>query len=200
MNARHVFKLLLLLTLVFTSACRSKMPVEEAYTTMQGAVGFDFELEKGPADLGQTTVWLGSSRSEGHVATFRMELDTGQKLKGSFPSSVGTGKFLPVAGSDATVFLAQLKTALEAKAIPQGVKRASSVPFTYAVLAQNSRRGKNGSFGIEKTGNWLALKLFFRDGEPEVYLNVNPVLRKGEFTIKDPDYGDAVLTELAKVL
>jgi hypothetical protein len=37
-------------------------------------------------------------------------------------------------------------------------------------------------------------------GSSEVYLNLNPVLGKGEFSIKDPDYGDGVLLELAKVL
>jgi hypothetical protein len=33
-----------------------------------------------------------------------------------------------------------------------------------------------------------------------VFLKFNPVRRKGEFSIKDADYGDEVLRELAKVL
>jgi hypothetical protein len=46
------------------------------------------------------------------------------------------------------------------------------------------------------------IKLFFGegDGESEVFLNLNPTLRQGQFSIKDSDYGDAVLAELAKVL
>jgi len=38
------------------------------------------------------------------------------------------------------------------------------------------------------------------DGSSEVFLNLNPALGKGEFSIKDPEYGDGVLQELAKVL
>jgi hypothetical protein len=37
-------------------------------------------------------------------------------------------------------------------------------------------------------------------GEAEVFLNTNTVLGKAEFSIKDPDEGDQVLAELAKVL
>jgi hypothetical protein len=36
--------------------------------------------------------------------------------------------------------------------------------------------------------------------EAEVFLNLDPVDRMGEFSWKDPDYGDAVMTELGKVL
>ena len=44
------------------------------------------------------------------------------------------------------------------------------------------------------------MKIFFGDDEAEVFLNANPVSGKAEFSIKDPDYGDQVLAELAKVL
>jgi len=38
------------------------------------------------------------------------------------------------------------------------------------------------------------------DSEGEVFLNFNSALGKGEFSIKDSDYGDFVIAELAKVL
>jgi hypothetical protein len=44
------------------------------------------------------------------------------------------------------------------------------------------------------------MKLFFGDDQGEVYLNFSPMLNKAEFSIKDPDYGDFVIAELAKVL
>jgi hypothetical protein len=46
------------------------------------------------------------------------------------------------------------------------------------------------------------MKIFIGDGDQqgEVFLNLNPVLRKGQFSIKDPDYGDIVLAQLASVL
>jgi hypothetical protein len=56
-----------------------------------------------------------------------------------------------------------------------------------------------GSFTSSKPGNWIAVKLFLADGEGEVYLNINPAIGQGEFTTKDPEYGEVVLRELASV-
>jgi hypothetical protein len=46
------------------------------------------------------------------------------------------------------------------------------------------------------------MKIFIGEGEQEgeVFLNLNPVLKKGQFSIKDPDYGGIVLARLAEVL
>jgi len=46
------------------------------------------------------------------------------------------------------------------------------------------------------------MKIFIGEGDQkgEVFLNLNPVLGKGQFSIKDPDYGDTVLGQLASVL
>ena len=33
-----------------------------------------------------------------------------------------------------------------------------------------------------------------------MFLNLNPKIRKGQVSMKDPDYGDLVLGQLAKVL
>jgi hypothetical protein len=48
----------------------------------------------------------------------------------------------------------------------------------------------------------MILKIFLGEGEGEgeVFLNLNPVLKKGQFSIKDPEYGDIVLAQLASVL
>lgn len=44
-------------------------------------------------------------------------------------------------------------------------------------------------------------KLFFGDcdDEVEVFLNFNLAIRKGQFSAKDPEYGDQLLKDLAKV-
>lgn len=46
------------------------------------------------------------------------------------------------------------------------------------------------------------MKIFIGEGEQEgdVFLNLNPVIKKGQFSIKDSDYGDAVLAHLARML
>ena len=48
---------------------------------------------------------------------------------------------------------------------------------------------------------WIVLKLFLPKGgdKGEVFLNLNPVLGRGEFSIKDEDYGDYLLRQFAKV-
>ena len=105
-------------------------------------------------------------------------------------------------GSDASVLLADLKKALEAKALPTKVRRSSTLPFTYAVLGENYSQGSGGGFTANPPGNWMAMKIFLGDGdeEAEVFLNLNPTIKKGQFSIKDPDYGDGLLKYLARVL
>ena len=52
-------------------------------------------------------------------------------------------------------------------------------------------------------GDWMMVKIFLpkgSDDEGELFLNLNPLLSKGEFSIKDSDYGDYLLKQFAKVL
>jgi hypothetical protein len=46
------------------------------------------------------------------------------------------------------------------------------------------------------------MKAFLSEGESEgeAFLNFNSAVGKAEFSIKDSDYGDFVMAELAKVL
>jgi hypothetical protein len=59
-----------------------------------------------------------------------------------------------------------------------------------------------GGFAENPRGDWTAMKLFLGKGEDEaeIFFNINAVAGQGEFSIKDEDYGDAVLKELASVL
>jgi hypothetical protein len=114
----------------------------------------------------------------------------------------GSGKFIAVAGSDASVFLRNLQKPLEAKTLPARPKRVAELPFTAAVLGTNQSHSKDGGFFTKPPGHWTAMKIFIgnHDDPAEVFLNFSAVLHKGEFSIKDPDYGDEVLKELARVL
>ena len=169
MNTNRIYAIPLLVMLFGANGCKSEPPAEPAYTQVESAVGFDTKLESGPADLSEPTAWLISQESAGHIARLRMELGASTITSGnSMRIGFGKGEFLPVPGSDGTAFLPQLKGALQAKAMPAKVIRASNVPFTYAVLGWKTRREQDGSFGAEKTGNWIVLKLFFGDGDIEV--------------------------------
>jgi hypothetical protein len=112
------------------------------------------------------------------------------------------GKFVAVAGSDNSVLLEDLKKALDAKHIPKKSLRAKELLFDAVVLGEKQSRDPSGSYSSNPAGDWIAIKIFVpKNGdEGEFFLNLNPVLGKGEFSLKDPDYGDYLLREFARVL
>jgi hypothetical protein len=100
------------------------------------------------------------------------------------------------------VLLADLRKALQAKNQHQTAATKSSVQFTFANIGEDLSQAPGGGFGTKQPGNWTALKIFLGDGdqEGEFFLNLNPRTGRGQFSMKDPDYGDLVLGELARVL
>jgi len=189
------------LVLFMIVAGQSNAPAASAYVPTADSVGFDVKLVRGSADLKQPTLWLATYKSNGHVATFRLELNEAKKLT-SGPVSIGFGKgrFLAEPGSDSTALIQALKKALQAKTLPAKPKKITQLPIEFAVLGQGTYRQRDLSFDSSKKGDWIALKLFFGDDKGEVFLNLNPVSGQGEFSIKDPDYGDYVVSRLAQVL
>jgi hypothetical protein len=188
------------LFLLMLSAGQSSAPAKASYVSNADSVGFDVKLERGPADLKQPTLWLATHKSKGHVATFRVELNaTTKSSAGPIPMGFGKGRFLSEPGSDSTELILALKKALQAKALPGKPKRLNELPFEFAVLGIGDHREPDGSFDSKKKGTWIALKLFLGD-EGEVFLNLDPVSGKGEFSIKDSDYGDYVVKRFAQVL
>ncbi|HWY20777.1 MAG TPA: hypothetical protein VNX26_06115 [Candidatus Acidoferrum sp.] len=120
-----------------------------------------------------------------------------------FPMKSGKGRFVAEPGSDASVLLSDLKKALEAKAIPVKVHRTRTLPFTFVNLGDDlSQAPSGGGFNQNPPGDWTAIKIFIGEGDQEgqVFLNFNRTMRKGQFSIKDSDYGDLVLKQLATVL
>jgi hypothetical protein len=138
----------------------------------------------------------------GKTARFRVQFIQGAPFgdKDQFVSA--EDKFLAVAGSDNTALLQNLKKVLEAKHLPTKTPRVSELAFDAAVLGLHQTRDPSGSFGDNPPGDWIATKIFLpKDGDDgEVFFNFNPVLGKGEFSLKDPDYGDYVLEAFSKVL
>jgi hypothetical protein len=165
-----------------------------------GAVAFEIR----PVDSASgSRQWLATYAAAGKTAKFRIELGpghSGDDEDKALHVSFGKGHFLSEPGSDASVLLVDLKRALEAKIVPNKVVRVTSLPFEFAILGENQSRTSDGGFNTKPPGDWTAMKIFLADGEGEVFLNLNPVANKGEFSIKDSDYGDIVLAELAKIL
>jgi hypothetical protein len=194
--------------LLAATGCKSHpddpdLPVQAAYVPGPGSVAFDI------APLGDGSVsgqWLASYLVNGKTAKFRIELGSAKEADSEEAKRMnfkfGEGRFVAEPGSDSSILIQDLKKQLEAKKLPTKVKRATTVPFTFADLGENQSRFPDGSFSANPSGDWFVTKISLGDGEHEgeVYLNLNPKLRKAEFSIKDADYGDDVLAELAKVL
>jgi hypothetical protein len=183
-------------------ACNRFTPVapdrgEEVYVDVPGSVGFDIKL----ADSGNGSFRVTANyTSQGRTAKFRVEFGPPKTI--DFPMRAGEGRFVSEPGSDASVLLLDLKKALEAKALPNKVQRSESLPFTFVNIGEDLSQAPGGGFNVDPPGNWTAMKLFLGKGkqESQLFLNINPVIRKGQFSIKDPDYGDLALVQLAKVL
>lgn len=172
----------------------------EPYVADSGSVGFD--IAPLPS-RGDEVGWLATHTSGGRIAKFQVWIGS-QKSSNvkDFSLKTGSGKFVAVDGSDSTALLAELKKALEAKKDPQNNVRKAELPFSFANLGDNLSQASGGGFDSKPAGHWTAMKIFIGDGddECEVFLNINPLIRKAQFSIKDADYGDQVLNELSKVL
>jgi hypothetical protein len=191
---RRAAPLLLAATLAGCTVKDEPPPVEP------GALVFQLEpvAAKDPGRVG----WLATYESGGKVARFRIELQP--EPKGTTLPTFVRCRLMREPGSDGSVLLRDLARALEGR-VPAPGPGVETLELEAALLGRDlSRGGKGnlvaGSFGSEPPGSWLSTKLFLGDGEGEVFLNLDPIGGYGEFSMKDPDYGNAVVRELARLL
>jgi hypothetical protein len=140
--------------------------------------------------------------ARGRTAKFRLQLRQDRPTSREIPLAPAEGKFIAVAGSDNSAILEDLMKALEAKDFPGESSRISELAFDAVVLGERQSRSSGGGYSDNPRGNWKVFKLFFPKGgdDGELFLNLNPVLGEAELSMKDSDYGDYLLTQLAKVL
>jgi hypothetical protein len=199
---------LLAASLVSLAACQrpsasAQDEVQEHYLSVPNAVGFDIESQRTDNASQQ---WLATYTSHGKTAKFRIELGQAKAIKDKEPLAFGVetgeGRFIAVPGSDPSALLADLKNALDAKAMPARTVRVASLPFTYVTFGNNNSQAPGGGFNAKPAGHWTPMKIFIGEGEQEgqVFVNINPVIKKGQFSMKGQDYGDIVLARLASVL
>ena len=115
------------------------------------------------------------------------------------------GALVREAVSDGDWFLAELARVLAAKEVPKNPDAVERLEFDAAVLGTELSRQAGadqlaGSFTSQPPGHWIATKVFVADGEGEFFLNLNPAGGWGEISIKDEEYGDAVIEALAPIL
>lgn len=186
--------------------CKQKAPetqtqIQDApYVPNDGSVSFNLLPTQGGAG---SQSWLASYADESGVTKFSIELGPATTASSNPSLSSGKGAFTPVTGSDPIPLLEHLKKAIQAKHMPVKIQQVDKVEFNYVVLGTNQSRSASGAFSSNPAGNWMALKVFLGPNskdEGEVFLNINPVTHTGEFAMKDPDYGDFVLAQIAKIL
>jgi hypothetical protein len=146
-----------------------------------------------------THIWLATHTENGKTARFQIKLAL-KPATGAVPIAFTSGVLYHERNSDASALLPALAHALEAKKTPAAVKKQDHLPFQAAIVGENLTQSPDGDLVAEPKGHWTAIKVFVRGGEGEFFLNLDPDEGQGEFSIKDPEYGDIVVQELAKVL
>lgn len=146
--------------------------------------------------------WLATYETEGKLARFRIELEP-EPRGASLPAFVRCS-LLREPGSDASLLLRDAARALGGR-VPSPEPGVAALDVEAVLLGRDlSRDGQGnrvaGAFGSETKGDWVSTTLFFGDGESEVFLNLDPIGRYGELSMKDPAYGDAVLRALGRLL
>ena len=175
----------------------------DSYIEVPAAVGFD--IVQLPSE-NAAEQWLATYKAQDRVAKFRIVLNPASSTESDtayeFDIKSGDGKIVAVPGSDATALLTDLKKALEAKHLPDKVTRTTALSFKYVTFGEHNSQAKDGGFSTKPRGNWRPMKIFIGAGsdEGQLFLNLNPVIGKGQFSEKDVDYGDIVLAKLASVL
>lgn len=164
-----------------------------------------FDLEPLPTS-DRSQQWMGVYNSSGKIARFRMDFGAAESVPGKASGDPvllsGEGTLLPETGSDASALLIDLQKALRAATAAKAPATKTSVPFTYVKIGEHLSPAPGGGFNTSPPGDWTGMKLTFGDGDrlSEIFLHINAVTKKAQFSMKDPKYGDLALAELAKAL
>lgn len=165
---------------------------------------FPFKIASVTGGSDAETLALMAHYGEGQDQTkFLIEIQGPRKKDGSAdletPISFSHGEFRHVASSRPTPFFDRLANALAADSPIFSNAKQESLPFDIAFLGPPAMRLPGGGFG-GGPGDWYATKLFLAEGAAEVYFNFNLKSGEAEFSMKDEDYGNVVLSELSKVI
>jgi len=204
MKLHRIQALIPIIGFVLLVACTnaSHQVLVEKYIPDANSVPFDIQPSKANCPT-TATCWAARYAEGGKEAKFTLVFETSRgSHKEAIPVSFGSGEIRSEADSDCSILLKKLKAALEAKSLPKDVKRVDKIRFDYAEIGADMSQSEGGGFSGKPKGGWSAMKLFIggKNDPAEVFVNLNPHMGKAQFSIKDPDYGDDVLKELAKVL
>jgi hypothetical protein len=135
---------------------------------------------------------------------FEIEIAKSQGVSGA-PFTMTTVALVRRPDADCASFLRDLATKLGFKGKTPTPRPVPKLEAAAAILGTKQTRspadlGHDGSFASTPPGHWTVAKLFLGNGEGEVFLNVNADEKVGEFSLKDEDAAEEVVSELAKLL
>jgi hypothetical protein len=209
MEPRTVLGVLAALTAVavFVAALRYKARFEPAQGGLRPSDGSDilrFDIE--PTTPIDTTrqVWTARYVSPSGIDEFEIELQIAEPVAPK-PFAHGAVIFRRRANSTRGTILADLSRCLGLRTVPTAGAPLNELRCDMSFMGSRLTRGAGpdmvaGSFTTLPPGDWIVGKVFFADGEGEVFLAVNPVERRGEFLSKDPELSEAVARELGRVI
>ena len=192
---------------VFLAALRYKARFDALKGGLRPNDGSDIlRLEIEPQSVSDThrRVWTARYRSSSGATEFEIELEVAEPVAPS-PFAHGAVIFRRIAGSTPGTMLSDLSRCLGLRTAPTAGSPVDELRCDMSFMGSRLTRGTGpdmlaGSFTSSPPGDWIVGKVFFSDGEGEVYLAVNPVERRGEFLAKDPEYSEAVVREFGRVL
>jgi hypothetical protein len=162
------------------------------------------ELSSAQTAEGTKKVWLATvSEASGKTFHFGIEMLIKQG-KGPIPIAFSKAAFVREAGNDGRDALGQIAKTIDATTVPTHSEKLQRLDFSIVILGMGMSRhpepdGHGAGYAQNPPGSWMTSKAFLKGGEAEVFLNINPDLGVGEFSPKDPDYGNDVVAELAKI-
>jgi hypothetical protein len=162
-----------------------------------------FDLRTASSTSGGAVLYDCTYSARGRTARFQLRLvQKGPWSNEDFPVASARVEFLAVGGSENGALMEDLMKALDAKQVPASSPRVSDLAFGAVLLGVTQSKDPSGGFSDKPKGDWETIKVFLPRGgdDAEFFLNINPVAGKAEFSIKDSDYGDYVVAQLAKVL
>ena len=162
-----------------------------------------FDIVATTAVEGRSHAWRARYGATPGEAEFEIHILASEPVGGS-PFAHGSVLIRRGSGSTAGAFVSDLARALGLSQVPSPNAPANEVECDASFMGSHLSRGSGpdviaGSFTTTPPGDWIVAKVFFADGDGEVFLALNPVIGRGEFLLKDPESSEPVVRELGRL-